>query len=196
MFNSIRKLLRRGDNEPVGVVTTNIDGLSEEDQKTALQMIKGHSDTPVHKGGAEHGYSLAKVRAAARCPRCGAPTEVRYADFIYATQKGTRIMMAPAGHFCTRCPTVIVDEELLRQGVSRGYTYRSVVGIEQGGPFRTWNGKEMIVLFDEVEDRMELIDKDMVRLMPERPPAQAKQKDLKAERRRKMARASRKRNRK
>lgn len=201
MFSSFRKLLRRGDGEELGIVQTNLDGLSKEDQQTALRMITANADAPVHQGGAEHGYSLAKVRNTAQCPRCHAPTERRYAEFIYATQKGTRIMAAPAGYFCTDCPTVIVDEDLLRQGVSRGFTYQSVIGVEttdddKAGPFCTWNGKEMIIFFDEVENTMELIPADMIRPLPERPPAQSRQKALKAERRRKLARAARKRNRK
>ena len=90
MFDGLKKLFG-------GVVTTNLDGLGREEQKeTMLEMLKS-SSIPVHKGKTEHGYSLSKVANPAKCPQCSAATEVRYADFIYGTQKGTRIMAAPAG---------------------------------------------------------------------------------------------------
>ncbi|MGH9766861.1 MAG: hypothetical protein ACREAB_05435 [Blastocatellia bacterium] len=198
MFSKFKKLL--GSGASTRVIKTNLDGLSEEEQKNALYAITQHSDIPTHSGDVEHGYSLARVSNPAKCPRCAAPTELRYADFIYATQKGSRIMMAPAGHFCTRCPTVIVDEDLLRQGVSRNFVYRSVIGIEcedkkKGGPFKTWNGKETVVFFDEVEDTMELLTKDMLALPPGRASTPSKQKGQRAARRREIARQSRKQNR-
>ena len=198
MFSKLKKLL--GSGASARVVKTNLDGLSEEEQKKALQEMTRLSDIPTHNGEVEHGYSLAKASDQAKCPRCAAPTELRYADFIYATQKGPRIMMAPAGYFCPRCPTVIVDEELLRQGVSKNFVYRSVIGIEcedkkKGGPFKTWNGKETIVLFDEMEETMELVTKDMMALPPGRASAPSKQNKRSAARRREMARQSRKQNR-
>jgi hypothetical protein len=88
----------------------------------------------------------------------------------------------------------------LRRGVSQGFTYRGVIGIEcedkkKGGPFRTWNGKETIVFFDEVEGTMDLLTKDMLKPLPQSPTATSKQKSPKAARRREMARQSRKQNR-
>lgn len=200
MFSSIKKLLGKESGKPTGVVTTNLDGLSEEEQEVAIRMLTKSSGIPQHKGYAEHGYSLAAVANPAQCPRCAAATELRYADFIYATQKGARLMRAPAGYFCTRCPTVVVDEELLRQGVSKGFVYRSAIGVEgkgkeSGGPFRTWNGKEMIVFLDQVEGTMELIPEGMLPPLAQSPPATAKQKSEKELRRRALARQSRKRNR-
>lgn len=198
MFSKFKKLL--GSGESARVVTTNLDGLSKEAQKKALQEMTQLSDIPAHNGAVEHGYSLAEVADPAKCPRCAAPTDLRYADFIYATQKGPRIMMAPAGYFCPRCPTVIVDEDLLRQGVSKNFVYRSVVGIEcedkkKGGPFKTWNGKETIVFFDEVEETMELVTKDMLALPSGRASAPSKQKKRSVVRRREIAKQSRKQNR-
>lgn len=198
MFGKFKKLL--GSSASSRIVKTNLDGLSKEEQKKALQEITRGSEIPTHNSDVEHGYSLAKVANPAKCPRCGAPTELRYADFVYATQKSPRIMMAPAGYFCTRCPTVVVDEELLRRGVSRDFVYRGVIGIEyedkkKGGPFKTWNGKETIVFFDEVENTMELLTKDKLVLSPGRASAPSKQKTQKVARRRELARQSRKQNR-
>lgn len=188
MFDSLKKVFR-------GVVTTNVDGLSREEQEETIQEILNSSDIPVHKGKTEHGYSLSMVANPAKCPRCSAATEVRYAEFIYATQKGTRIMAAPAGFFCTRCPTVVIDEDLLRQGVSKGFVYQSVIGTENGGPFRTWNGREAILFIDEVEKTVGLIPKDQLAYAPDSPTLPSKDKFRKTARRRELAKASRKRNR-
>jgi hypothetical protein len=189
-----------GSSASSRIVKTNLDGLSEEELKTALQEITRNSDIPTHDGDVEHGYSAAKVANPTKCPRCAAPTELRYADFIYATHKTPRLMMAPAGYFCTQCPTVVVDEELLRRGVTRDFVYRGVIGIEcedkkKGGPFKTWNGKETIVFFDEVENTMELLTKDELTLPPDRASAPSKRKTQKVARRRELARQSRKQNR-
>jgi hypothetical protein len=127
---------------------------------------------------------------------------LRYAEFIYATQTSPRLMMAPAGYFCARCPAVIVDEELLRQGVTGNFVYSGVIGINyddkhKSGPFKTWNGKETIVFVDEVEKRMELLTRDELALStsPGRATAPSKQTAQKNARRREMARQSRKQNR-
>jgi hypothetical protein len=94
----------------------------------------------------------------------------------------------------------VVDEELLRRGVTGDFVYRGVIGIEcedkrKSGPFKTWNGKETIVFVDEVEDTMELLTKDELALSPRRAAAPSKQKSQKVVRRRELARQSRKQNR-
>ena len=198
MFSKFKKLL--GSGAPARVVKTNLDGLSEEEQKKALQSITQGSDVPTHNGDVEHGYSLARVSNPAKCPRCAAPAELRYADFIYATQKSPRVLMAPAGYFCTRCPTVTVDEDLLRQGVTGNFVYRGVIGIEsggeeKGGSFKTWNGKEAVIFFDEVENRMALLTRDELALPPGRASTPSKQNKRLTTRRREIAKQSRKRNR-
>lgn len=201
MFTGLKKLFEKDGAQETRVVATNLEGLSRQKQQETIQAIVNASGVPQHKGIAEHGYSLAKVATPEKCPRCRAATELRYAGFVYATQKKPRVMDAPAGHFCTRCSTVIVDEELLSSGVSRGYEYRSVIGIESADKketpfFKTWNGQEMIIFLDEVEETMNLIPKNMLQPIPQRPPATSKQKALKEARRKALAKASRKRNRK
>lgn len=190
MLNGIKNLFGR-------VVATNVDNLNKDEQSEVLQEILKHSDIPAHKGEIEHGYSLSKVRDPAKCPLCAALTEVRYANFIYRTQKGTRVMMAPAGHFCTRCATVVVNEALLEKGASRGYIYSGVIGVEgeNNGPFRTWNGREVAILFDEENNDMQLVPLDELSFQSERAPSASSKDKRKAARRRELAKASRKRNR-
>jgi hypothetical protein len=63
-------------------------------------------------------------------------------------------MFAPAGHFCTKCPTVIVDENMIQAGIKRKFRFQGILGIEYEGKkepdlFRTWNGQEAVYIFDE-----------------------------------------------
>jgi hypothetical protein len=184
------------------VVSTNLDEVPAEDREKALQLITEKTDIPTFTGTVEHGYSLAKVANPAKCPRCAAPTEWRYTDFIYATQSKPRVMRAPAGRFCTRCPTVVVDENLLQRGASQGFVYRGVLGVETDHPqmFTTWNGKEAIIIIDEETEGMELATRDEFggfyggSQVSGKSPA-SKHKAQKAAQRRKMAKDSRKRNR-
>lgn len=55
------------------------------------------------------------------------------AHFIYVTKTVTRVMLAPAGYFCTACPTVIIDEDVIASGVTEGHPFRTVVGIDYAG---------------------------------------------------------------
>ena len=65
-------------------------------------------------------------------------------------------MLAPAGFFCTACPTVIILEEMIAGAVKAGFHFQGVVGIDnlethQPDLFVTWNGKKPVYIFDENE---------------------------------------------
>jgi hypothetical protein len=124
---------------------------TEQGLSTTISQVTGIS---FYKGHVEHGYSVDNVPTAQECPRCHAPTQQHYANWIYATQIAPRIMFAPAGHFCTKCPTVIVDENMIQAGIKRKFRFQGILGIEYEGKkepdlFRTWNGQEAVYLFDE-----------------------------------------------
>lgn len=143
----------RPTQEP-GVYTINRDELTATASAQLPRALAAHADIPMFEGTVKHVYDLAFVGAAERCPRCGAPTHQHYANWVYATDSTPRAMTAPAGYFCTQCPTVIVDQAMLAQGASRGYTYVQVIGLtrddNQGFEgFTTWNGQKPIYLFDE-----------------------------------------------
>jgi len=69
-------------------------------------------------------------------------------------------MLTPGGYFCTKCPSVVIDQELIRTGISDSrFEYHGVLGIDYGKErdpdfFETWNGEETIYIFDE--DQMPL----------------------------------------
>lgn len=135
-------------------VRVDLDQLGPDAQDEFKETVSQISEITFFEGHVEHGYSLDHVSDAQRCPRCQAPTWQHYAEWIYATQIAPRLMLAPAGYFCTRCPTVIVDEAMIQSGVKKQFRYQGVAGLDHDegkNPdlFRTWNGKDAVHVFDE-----------------------------------------------
>jgi hypothetical protein len=124
---------------------------SVSDLETKASELSGIT---FYAGHAEHAYSLEFTGTNQTCPRCHASTRQHYANWIYATQVAPRVMMAPAGYFCTKCASLIIDEKMIQLGMSKQFRYQGVLGIDfgQGKPpefFRTWNGKTAIYVFNE-----------------------------------------------
>jgi hypothetical protein len=175
-----------------------MDTFSPGVQEKLYQKLAEKNGLPIFEGEVRHGYSKADVRSTGVCPRCGAPTRQYCAHFIYATDKSTRVMMVPAGFFCSKCPTVIVDEEIIAAGVKNGFTYQGVVGVDFLGRkdpvfFETWNGVKPVYVFDEDEEchGMEFGDLSVSHSNPQRSRAATQKK----KQRRRMAKLSRRRNR-
>ena len=182
------------------MLTVNTDNLTREGRQAIWEEIGKTSNFPIYEGKVEHGYSRLVALETDQCPRCHARTQQHYANFIYATDIAPRVMFAPAGFFCTACPTVIIDEEMVSGGAKKGFRFQGVVGIDYEGKkepdlFRTWNGKEAVYVFDEDQKILGLSAID------EHEPHQGashffdKNKE-KQKKKRQMAKKSRKRNRK
>ncbi len=124
----------------------NLDLLDKASKKTQI---------PIFKGTVEHAYESAFTGYKDKCPRSSAPTQQQYSNFIYATQISSRLMSAPAGHFCTQCATVIIDDDIMLQGIdAKRFDYYGVAGLETGyseAPilFQTLNGEKVIYVLDE-----------------------------------------------
>jgi len=175
------------------------DGLEQEAQCAVWDKISKTSDIPVFSGKVEHGYSRQALSQTDLCPRCQAKTEQKYAHFIYATNIETLVMFAPAGFFCPRCPTVIIDEEIIARGVRKEFRFQGVVGLDdprekKPNPFDTWNGKKVVYVFDEDEHIVGLRTIDSLR---DRSTTLRKSTNalMKARHKRQMAKISRRRNR-
>jgi len=182
-----------------GMVTVDLDTFGPETRPRLLEELAEGSGLPTFEGTVDHGYSMRSVASHFRCPRCNAATRQQMAHFIYATDVAPRVMFAPAGYFCTACPTVIVDEGLIVTGVKEGCRFRAVVGVDYAGKkrpdyFSTWNGRTPIYIVDEGGQIIDRVTED--RLQSESAaPAVASRDPAARKRRRKMARQSRKRNR-
>jgi hypothetical protein len=182
------------------VVTVDLDEFGSKSRPALLDRLTQASGLPVFAGSIEHGYAMRSVGSHFRCPRCNAATRQQMAHFIYATDIAPRAMFAPAGYFCTTCPTVIVDESLIATSMKEGYRFRAVVGVDYAGEkqpdfFKTWNGQESIYLLDEDGRVMDLTTDNQLQVDSPAVGAGARQDSAARKRRRKMAQQSRKRNR-
>lgn len=135
-------------------VTVDLDALPPGARGTLEEELVAKNELPLFVGEVEHAYTKAAVGEIGVCPRCKSATEKKCAHFIYATNLASRVMLAPAGYFCTRCPTVIVDESILATGMRPGLQFRGVVGINFGGRkedclFSTFNGRKPCYILDE-----------------------------------------------
>lgn len=146
------------DTDEKGVISIrNFDNASIEERLALVQEIGKRSEIPLFKGSVEHGYAAAHIKDLDCCPRCGGRTERRYANFVYLTQLMLRVMVVPAGHFCTACPSVIVEEDLIIGGISeKRFKYKCTIGLDfdkkkEPEFFKTWDGERRVFIFDEDE---------------------------------------------
>ncbi|MEM7537994.1 MAG: hypothetical protein AAF639_37835 [Chloroflexota bacterium] len=145
-----------GDTDSSEIKVVNIEdvigGVRERERSQLVAQMQKEFDYPVFEGEIKHGYTRQFVGRSDLCPQCQSPTERLHTHTLYATKQGTRAMFAPA-HFCVACPTVVIDEEMIRDNVRGGFKYRAILGISPHGDepqlFSTWNGKESIYVFDE-----------------------------------------------
>jgi hypothetical protein len=121
------------------VFRTNTN-FTKEQNLAMLESFSKVSQVPLFKGVIEHAYESAFTGYKDKCPRCSAATELRMSNFVYACQHKERVMTAPAGHFCTKCPTVVID-------------YGGVVMIDsvydKPSLFKTLNGEKSTYIADQ-----------------------------------------------
>jgi hypothetical protein len=159
-MKGILKKLFPGEDKARGqgpIVKVNLDEVDESDLESFHDTVSEMTGIDFFEGRVEHGYSLKHTGSADRCPRCDAPTRQQYANFIYNTQIAPRVLMAPAGYFCTKCRTVVVDEDLIRKGVTRGFEYRGIMGLDYKDEkppdvFKTWDGKPPVFVLSGNEE--------------------------------------------
>lgn len=179
---------REGD-----VVNLNYDALDDKDQEEFRNVLIEEMDFPRYDGEVGHAYELTSVKDPKTCPRCQSETQQCYANFIYATQVAPRVMFGPAGFFCLKCPTVVIDHEMIQQGVDKKFQFKGVVGIDYDTTqepdfFQTWNGKQATYIFDE--------DENLIGLSTSLSRSHAhRNKKRKNQKRRKLAKQSRRKNR-
>jgi hypothetical protein len=177
-----------------GFVKVNLEEWDPESIEALRATASKVSDLSFFDQHVEHAYALRAVAGADQCPRCQGATRQHYAHFIYATTEAPRVMMAPAGYFCTACPTVIIDEEMLRSGMTEGFHFQGVLGVDYEGKrppdlFRTWNGRPAVYVLDDDQGPQGISG------IGATPGRHSTRRERKTKQRSKMAKASRKRNR-
>lgn len=138
-----------------GIVRFEHDG--ETDGKGNISLIEEltkHSDFPIFKGKVDNAYESDFLGYKDKCPLCNTPTVQHYSSFVWANQIASRLLAAPAGHFCPNCPTVIIDDDVVKNGTDRArFMYWGVCAIESGynetNLFKTFNGEKPTYILDE-----------------------------------------------
>jgi hypothetical protein len=135
------------EKSPIVNVVHRIDGYVDDD--TVNQFTEDSSrktGIPIFNGHIIHAYESDFTKQKTICPRCAAPTQQMYSNFAYATQVRGRVSNAAAGYFCTECPTVIIDDDIMRESIdTTSFQYGGVYVVEKSNDrpciFRTHNGK-------------------------------------------------------
>lgn len=168
MFNFFNKKLKDNEEfiaEQDGILVTKdkIDGnvkmsvereMKSDEIRQTIETFAAHTGKlGIFKGNIDNAYESDFLGYTDKCPLCNHETEQMYSGFVYATQTRARVASGPCGHFCTNCPTVIIDDDLVRQAVSRGYKYGGTVAIETGYSktilFKNFNGKKPTYVLGE-----------------------------------------------
>ena len=87
--------------------------------KEVLEEFSKHNEMPIFKGSVENGYESDFLGYKDKCPLCNTPTQQMYSNFIWTNQLKSRILSAPVGYFCPNCPTVIIDDELVKKSIDK-----------------------------------------------------------------------------
>lgn len=164
MFSGIKKLFAskndviQVNNLDKKMITIQMDGeTTGKENLSLLEEIAEHNNVPIYKGAIVNVYESDFLGYKDHCPLCDTPTVQHATNFIWANQIASRLMTAPAGHFCPNCPTVIIDDDIIQLAVdSRRFEYWGVCGIETGyekkqgySLFQTFNGQKPTYILSE-----------------------------------------------
>lgn len=123
-----------------------------------LEAFTKQNNIPIFKGTVENAYESDFLGYKDKCPLCNAATVQHYSNFVWSNQIAGRIMAAPAGHFCPNCPTVIIDDDIIKTGINKArFQYWGTCAIETGFEtnkekitlFKTFNGGKPTYILDE-----------------------------------------------
>ncbi len=143
----------------------NIVRIVTEKEKTAeenigmLEAFSNKNQIPIFKGVVIHAYESDFLGYKDHCPKCGTPTQQMMSNFGYGTQEASRILTAPAGHFCSNCPTVIIDDDLMRTFIDKKFEYGGVFTVESGYEDKkelpqTLNGEKPVLILDPLKENI------------------------------------------
>ena len=146
-------------DEESGVLRIEHDGKTDgKGNLSLLEEFAKHRNFPIFKGKVENAFESDFLGYKDKCPLCNTATVQHYSSFIWANQIASRLMAAPAGHFCPNCPTVIIDDDIMKSGVNKArFQYWGTCAIETGyeekkgdtNLFRTLNGEKVTYVLDQ-----------------------------------------------
>ena len=148
-------------NKETNVARVEFDGITDgKGNLPILEEFAKHSNIPIFKGKIENAYESDFLGYKDKCPLCESPTVQHFSNFVWANQEASRIATAPAGHFCPNCPTVIIDDDVMRSAINPRFHYWGTCAIDTGfgktpediNLFKTFNGIKPTYILDENQD--------------------------------------------
>lgn len=161
LFNKMKKALKKTDildesGEKKQMLSFVQEGeVTGKENVELLEVFSERNKIPIFKGIIKIGYESDFLGYKDKCPECNTPTQQMMSNFAYGTQERSRLLAAPAGHFCPNCPTVIIDDDIMKMGIdSSRFDYRGVFTIETGYTdelqyFDTFNGEKPLMILEE-----------------------------------------------
>jgi hypothetical protein len=165
MFSFFNKKTKKSEpvrfehNAEEGVVRFEHDGEAHgRDNLVILEEFTKHNNIPIFKGSIDNAYESDFLGYKDKCPLCNTPTVQHYSNFVWSNQVAARVLSAPAGHFCPNCPTVIIDDDMMKTGINKDrFVYWGVCAISTGFEkneegttlFKTMNGEKVTYILDE-----------------------------------------------
>jgi len=145
-----RAIINRKENS-VKIVTKGEK--TAQDNLEMLEFFSQENKIPIFKGTVDHAYESDFLGYKDHCPNCDTPTQQMMSNFGYGTQDASRILTAPAGHFCSNCPTVIIDDDLMKSFIDKKFEYCGVFSVESGYEdnkelLQTLNGEKPVFILD------------------------------------------------
>lgn len=179
-------------------------GLSEEEKKAKIAEVSAETGIPVFEPRPiSTAYSRSYNMSTTEAPEVEDELVQHYAEFIYATDGRPKIACLPAGYFAPNDPVVVIDERMIAAEAPEGVEFQGIIGIqsEKGTIlFRQYDNQPAHYIRDDNKQvvRMRLLE-------PGEEPPKEKNKgriepgheaQKRARKKKRMARKSRKRNRK
>lgn len=179
-------------------------GLSAEEKKAKIAEVAAQTGIPAFEPRPiSTAYSRSYNMSTTEAPEVEDELVQHYAEFIYATNGRPKIACIPAGYFAPNDPVVVIDERMIAAEAPEGVAFQGVIGIqsEKGTIlFRQYDNQPVHYIRDDKKRvvRMRLVE-------PGEEPPEGKSKgriepgqeaQKRARHKKRMARKSRKRNRK
>lgn len=181
-----------------------VGGLSPEEKKQKLAEVSQETGIPVFEPRPiSVAYSKSYNMSTKEAPEVEEELVQHYAEFIYATDSRPKVACVPAGYFAPNDSVVVIDEDMIKAEAPEGVSFQGVIGIhsEKGTIlFRQFDNQQVHYIRDEKKRviRMRLLEpgqdipqeKNKGRIEP------GHEAQKRARKKKRMARKSRKQNRK
>jgi hypothetical protein len=144
------------ENGTRSIISRNDEVVPAKENNELMEYASKESNIPIFRGQIKHLYESDFTENKDKCPNCSSELVRMFSNFGYATQKGARLMTAPAGLFCPNCPTVVIDDDMILENIDRKrFEYYGTFSVEDGvsefSVIDSINGEKPVFIKDEEE---------------------------------------------